>query len=117
MAEPGGRPLRTGLGHLARPEMALILVAGLLEGIGVTAILAAWHGAAGTVLLAEQLPYLISGGILGVAFVFVGSLAYFGHVQAGSVRDARAREQQQIRRHHEVMTALERLGERIATGA
>lgn len=107
---------RNPVRKLVRPETALLLVTGLLVGIGLTAILAGWRGAAGTVLLAEQLPYLISGGILGVALVFIGSLAYFGHVQAGSIRDARAREAQEVRRHHELLAALDRAAGRGAAG-
>lgn len=103
------RATRARLVQLTRPESALLLVTGSLLGVGAMAILAGWRGAARTVLLAEQIPYLISGGILGLALVFVGSLAYFGHVQSGSIRDARAREQDEIRRHDEVMATLGRV--------
>lgn len=103
------RATRARLVRLTRPESALLLVTCSLLAAGATAILAGWRGAAATVLLAEQIPYLISGGILGLALVFVGSLAYFGHVQSGSIRDARERELDEIRRHDEVMATLGRV--------
>jgi hypothetical protein len=37
-----------------------------------------WYGAAHTPFLFEQLPYLISGGMLGVGLLAAGGLLYFG---------------------------------------
>jgi hypothetical protein len=41
--------------------------------IGLAAILVGWNGAAGNVAVAAQLPYIVSGGMIGVSFVIVGA--------------------------------------------
>lgn len=51
-----------------RPWAAWILVAA-----GVIAIIVGWYGVSGQALVAKQLPYLISGGLLGVALVGIGA--------------------------------------------
>ena len=52
-----------------RPAVGWILV-----GAGALAILIGYFGLADRVLVAEQLPYLISGGIGGIALVIVGGV-------------------------------------------
>ena len=42
-------------------------------GIGLLALLAGWLGVSRTVYPAEQLPYLISGGLLGLFFLGLGA--------------------------------------------
>lgn len=54
------------------------LIAVALVPLGVSIILAGWRGAASTILLPEQVPYLISGGILGGAIAVGGGLLYVG---------------------------------------
>jgi hypothetical protein len=44
----------------------------LLVGLGLLAILFAWNGASGEPLVAAQLPYAISGGLVGISLVVVG---------------------------------------------
>lgn len=56
----------------------LLLAAAVLIPLGVLVILLGWYGAAHTPYLFEQVPYLISGGLVGLAFVLAGGLAYFG---------------------------------------
>jgi len=55
------------VGSATRPVIGWILVA-----LGALAIIVGYVGVARQVLVAKQLPYLISGGILGVAIVAVG---------------------------------------------
>ena len=51
-----------------RPVLGYVLVvAGLL------ALLLGWYGVSGEALVAKQLPYLASGGLLGVALVVLGA--------------------------------------------
>jgi hypothetical protein len=45
---------------------------GLIAG-GLAAIVAGWIGVTGTILTFEQIPYLISGGLLGVCLVILGA--------------------------------------------
>lgn len=54
-----------------------ILAALMLPG-GLVAIGLGWYGAAHTPFVFEQLPYLISGGLLGVGLLTAGGLLYVG---------------------------------------
>ena len=42
--------------------------------LGIVAIVLGWYGAANTAREIEQIPYLISGGVLGLALVLLGGL-------------------------------------------
>jgi hypothetical protein len=50
-----------------RPVLGWILV-----GLGVVALFLGWYGVSGESLVAKQLPYLASGGLIGVALVVLG---------------------------------------------
>ncbi len=45
----------------------------VLAGVGLVIILFGWNGAAGQFNVLGQLPFIISGGILGIAFVVLGA--------------------------------------------
>lgn len=62
---------------------AALVVAGLL------CILVGWVGTSRTVLVAGQIPYLVSGGLLGLGLVFIGGFLYFGHWVAVIARENR----------------------------
>jgi hypothetical protein len=51
-----------------RPVLGYVLV-----GLGLLSILLAWYGVSGQALVAKQLPYIASGGLLGVALVVLGA--------------------------------------------
>lgn len=44
----------------------------VLAAIGLLLILMGWNGAAGQLSILGQVPYIISGGVLGIAFVILG---------------------------------------------
>jgi hypothetical protein len=46
-------------------------------GLGVVAIILGWYGAAHSAYLFQEVPYLISGGLLGVALVAGGGFLFF----------------------------------------
>jgi hypothetical protein len=53
------------------------LLAGLvLPGLGLLAIVFGWWGASGSAYPAEQLPYVISGGLLGVGLIVAGGALF-----------------------------------------
>ncbi len=86
----GLRARRTGRGGNDR---WMLVVGGTLVPLGAVFVLLGWFGASRTVLVFEQVPYLISGGLLGVAFVFVGGFVYFAYWMTLLVRESRtARE-------------------------
>ena len=46
---------------------------------GIAAILLAWLGIARSTMVEEQLAYLVSGGLLGLAMTTIGALTFFSH--------------------------------------
>ncbi len=63
---------------------------GVLAVGGLIAILIGWYGAANTGFEFEQTPYVISGGILGLALCFLGGFVYFAYWVTRLVRESRA---------------------------
>lgn len=56
------------------------MVAGsILIPVGVVAIIMAWYGAAHARVDQQQMPYLISGGLLGLGAIIAGALLYWAH--------------------------------------
>jgi hypothetical protein len=84
----------------------LLVAAGALLTAGLTAIVLGWVGAAHSTIVAEQLPYLISGGLLGVALAIVGAVTYFAHWLTILVRENRERDAARLREHAELLAEL-----------
>ena len=59
-------------------QIALFTVGALLMPLGIFAIFLGWYGVAHTKYQYDQLPYVVSGGLLGLALVFLGGFIYFG---------------------------------------
>ena len=84
---------RTREGGLDR---ALLVVGGVLLPLGVLLVILGWLGASHTVLLFEQIPYVVSGGLLGLALVIVGGFVYFTYWQTLLVRESRTSSREVI---------------------
>jgi hypothetical protein len=67
----GGSPLRN-------PQL-LLAVSATLMTVGIVAIVLAWIGIARSTMVEEQLAYLVSGGLLGLALTTIGALTFFSH--------------------------------------
>jgi hypothetical protein len=78
---------RAGEGSLDR---ALLIVGGVLLPLGILLVVLGWLGASRTALVFEQIPYMVSGGLLGLALVFAGGFVYFTYWQTLLVRESRA---------------------------
>lgn len=75
-------------------ERALAVASAVLLPLGLAVILLGWYGASHTPYLFEQVPYLISGGLLGLALAVVGGLVYFGSwVARGAAEQRRQNEE------------------------
>jgi hypothetical protein len=61
-----------------RADQSLAVVSAVLLPLGLLVIVLGWYGAAHTPYLFEQVPYLISGGLVGLALVTGAGLLYFG---------------------------------------
>ncbi|MCU1621682.1 MAG: hypothetical protein QOJ09_2173 [Actinomycetota bacterium] len=67
----------------------MLVIGGTLLPLGVVLVLLGWYGASHTVLLFEQIPYLISGGMLGLSLVMGGGFVYFAYWMTLMVRENR----------------------------
>ncbi len=57
---------------------AMAILGTLMVPAGIVVVLLGWWGAAHTPFVFEQIPYLISGGLLGVGLLTAGGLLYLG---------------------------------------
>jgi len=81
----GEEDLASGLSRLRRragmqpTERWLAIAGGVLMPLGVILVIIGWYGAAHTSRLFEEIPYLISGGLLGIVLSTIGAALYFGY--------------------------------------
>lgn len=68
----------------------LLIVGSALLPLGIGLILLGWYGAAQTTLDWEQTPYLISGGLLGLGILGIGTAMYFSYWMTRLVRNTEA---------------------------
>src|SRR3954452_15143118 len=92
-----------------RLDSWMLIIGGVLMPLGVLLIILGWVGASRTPLPFEQTPYLISGGILGLALVISGGFVYFAYWQTLRVRESREQT-------NEITAALARLEALLAGG-
>jgi hypothetical protein len=88
----------------------LLIGGGVLLPLGALLILLGWWGASHTPRLFEQIPYMISGGILGLGLVVAGGFLYFAYWLTTLVRDQRAQTER-------VIESLSRIEQLLASGA
>jgi hypothetical protein len=98
----GVRRLRIGRASIVLSERILLVLGGILAPLGVAVVALGWWGASKSAYEFEQIPYLISGGLLGLSLVFIGCFFYFAHWLTQLVKEHR--EQSQA-----ILTALNRL--------
>jgi hypothetical protein len=103
------RNLRTRAGG-ADGAKPLLIIGGILLPLGFVFIILGWAGASRTVNSYEQLPYAISGGMLGLAMVFAGGFTYFAYWLTQLVYAAR-------RDAADTRVVLERIESLLASGA
>lgn len=75
-------------------EQVLAIASAVLLPLGLAVMLLGWYGASHTPYLFEQVPYLISGGIIGLGFSVVGGLLYFGSWVARSASEQRGKNEE-----------------------
>ncbi|HZQ85754.1 MAG TPA: hypothetical protein VFA83_12990 [Acidimicrobiales bacterium] len=95
----GSLRVRAGRGGVDR---YLFIAACVLVPLGLGLVLLGWYGSAHTAYQFEQLPYVISGGLLGTALAVLGGLAYFAHWMTRVVNDQRVQTER-------IVAALEQL--------
>jgi hypothetical protein len=60
-------------------DFYLFMAGAVLVPFGLLVMILGWYGASHTGYLFEQIPYVISGGLIGLGLVLVGSFAYFAY--------------------------------------
>ncbi|MFY9589063.1 MAG: hypothetical protein WAT66_16610 [Actinomycetota bacterium] len=85
--------LRSKGGGPSMERWLMIVGAGLII-IGVPVIVLGWYGASHTPYVFEQVPYLISGGVLGLALAVVGGLFYFAYWITRQMQETRRQADQ-----------------------
>jgi hypothetical protein len=81
----------------------LLTLAAALMTLGVAAIIIGWLGASDSILIEEQVPYLISGGQLGGALAVIGGQCLFAHWLTVSIREARAHNAARRAEHEQLI--------------
>lgn len=101
------RDLRTRAGgaDLAR---VLLTLGGILLPLGLMLIVLGWIGVSHTTDVFEQMPYLVSGGLLGLGLVIAGGFCYFAYWMTLMVRAVR-RDATDIRGMRESLQRIESL--------
>jgi hypothetical protein len=87
----------------------LLVVGSVAAPLGLVMILLGWWGASHTPNVYEQIPYSISGGMLGLGLVFFGGFAYFAYWLTSLVRATQ-------RDTAETRAVLERIEELLSGG-
>lgn len=101
--------LRTRAGGADFKQM--MLVGGAIGmALGLVLIVWGWFGAAHSPFSYQQMPYMISGGLLGLAFVFAGGFFYFAYWLTQLLGEARRDNAKLV----ETLTSIESL---LAAGA
>ena len=90
-------------------DQLMTLVAALLLPLGLVVVFFGWYGAARTPYLFEQVPYLASGGLIGLGLVVTGGCVLFGSWIARSAREQAVRDDALLAAVREMRDELARL--------
>ena len=93
-----------------------VLAGAILLPLGVAVILLGWSGAAHGRVDQQQIPYLISGGVLGLAVVMIGCFFYWAHWLYRLYDQADLHHREAMREQQETMRALIDALERRSAG-
>ncbi|HEX9713784.1 MAG TPA: hypothetical protein VGB52_14675 [Actinomycetota bacterium] len=98
-----------GRGFSISIERWLMVAGAILITIGIPTMLVGWYGAARTPYVFEQIPYLISGGLVGLAFTLLGGLLYFAYWMTRQVQETRRlsdRTEETMRRLESILVRM-----------
>lgn len=73
-------------GSAPTTEQRLLLAGLVLMPFGLVLVLVGWFGASGTTNLTDQVPYLLSGGLLGLGLTIVGAALFLRYSLARYLR-------------------------------
>jgi len=102
--------VRAGRGFSIPLDKWLMIAGALLMAAGLPILIMGWYGAAHTPYTFEQIPYMISGGLLGLGLMLLGGLFYFAYWLTRQVHETR----RQADRTEQVFARFEEL---VANGS
>ncbi|HEX3794100.1 MAG TPA: hypothetical protein VHV57_06340 [Acidimicrobiales bacterium] len=73
------RPSENETGSFDLRNSWQVVVGSILIPLGLVIILIGWYGSAHARVVQQQIPYLVSGGFIGLGCMVVGGLLYWGH--------------------------------------
>src|SRR5438128_5188258 len=78
-----------GRGSILNNPRLLLWASVVLMTLGLSIILLAWAGASRSIVVEEQVPYLISGGLFGLALALIGAITLFAQCCNTLIREDR----------------------------
>lgn len=100
-----------------RLERRIAIIGGTMAAAGVVFVLLGWYGASETSRVYLQIPYLISGGLLGVVLAVLGGCAFLASWLTRLVQEERGRSDQALAVARDTAAALGRIEALLAAGA
>jgi hypothetical protein len=93
----------------------LAFAGGVLLPLGGVLVLLGWYGAAHTTRVYLQIPYLISGGLLGLGMMFAGGFCYFAFWVTRLIDDQRSQSDEALVVARDTAAALTRIETLLAS--
>lgn len=94
-------------------ERWLVTAGSVLVPLGAALVLLGWYGTAHTTRVWQQIPYVVSGGLLGLGLMVVGALGYFAGWLTRLVEENRRHAREIVAAVERTAAALERLEVRL----
>ena len=95
--------------RVSTADQLMTVVAAVLLPLGLVMVFLGWYGASHTPYLFEQVPYLVSGGLLGLGLVMTGGFVLFGSWIARTSREQGARDDELLLAVREMRDELTQL--------
>jgi hypothetical protein len=98
----------------------LLIAGGVMFPLGGLLIILGWWGASHTPRIFEQIPYMISGGLLGLGLVVAGGFLYFAYWLTTIVRDQRMQTERVVEslgRIESLLAGTAAVGDRSASSS
>jgi hypothetical protein len=109
--------LRSRANDPARLERRIAIAGGTMAAAGVVLVLLGWYGASHTSRVYLQIPYLISGGLLGVVLGVAGGCTFLASWLTRLVQEERSRSDEALGVARDTAAALNRIEALLAAGA
>lgn len=95
--------------RVSTTDQLMTVAAAVLLPLGLVFVFFGWYGAARTPYLFEQVPYLVSGGLIGLGLIATGGFVLFGSWIARTAREQALRDETLIEAVRDMRDELARL--------